>query len=60
MGEGEYVLGIEPCNCYAGGRADSKSKGVLEYLEPGEIREFKLELEILDGKDEIKRFNMCT
>lgn len=53
MGEGEYVLGIEPCNCYVGGRVDSKNQGVLEYLEPGEVRKFKLEMEILEGMEAI-------
>jgi hypothetical protein len=53
MGEGEYVLGIEPCNCYVGGRTDSKKQGVLEYLEPGEARKFKLEMEILESLEAI-------
>ena len=52
-GEGDYVIGIEPCNSYGGGRADSKRNGVLEYLEPGEIRRFKVEAEIFDGMTEI-------
>ena len=34
MGEGEYVLGLKPCNCYVGGRFDAKNNGTLEYLEP--------------------------
>ncbi len=55
MGEGEYVLGMEPCNCQVGGRADSRAKGVLEYLEPGEVRTFRTEIEILDGAGEIDR-----
>jgi hypothetical protein len=55
MGEGEYVLGIEPCNCYGGGRADSIEKGNVDYLEPGEVRSFKIEAEILDGKTDIHK-----
>lgn len=53
MGEGEYVLGMEPCNCYVGGRVDSRNEAVLEYLEPGEIRKFDLTVEILNGVKEI-------
>lgn len=53
MGEGEYVLGMEPCNCLVGGRADARKNKTLEYLEPGEIKKFDLEIEIVDGKDKI-------
>jgi hypothetical protein len=53
MGEGEYVMGMEPCNCYVGGRVDPRNSGILEYLEPGEIRNFDLTIEILSGMDEI-------
>jgi hypothetical protein len=53
MGEGEYVMGMEPCNCYVGGRSDPRNSDVLEYLEPGEIRNFDLTIELLNGTDEI-------
>jgi hypothetical protein len=53
MGEGEYVLGMEPCNCYVGGRVDPRNNGILEYLEPGEIRNFDLTIELLNGIEEI-------
>ncbi len=56
MGESEYVLGIEPCNCNVSGRADARSKSVLEYIEPGEVRKFNIEIEILDGMSEIGKF----
>jgi hypothetical protein len=53
MGEGEYVMGMEPCNCYVGGRIDPRNNGILEYMEPGEIRNFDLIVEMLNGMDEI-------
>ena len=53
MGEGEYVMGLEPCNCYVGGRTDPLNKNILEYLEPGETRNFDLTIEFLNGNDEI-------
>jgi hypothetical protein len=53
MGEGEYVMGMEPCNCYVGGRVDSRNKGILEFLEPGEIRNFDLTIELLNGREEL-------
>ena len=53
MGEGEYVLGIEPCNCYVGGRTDPRNKDVLQSLEPGESKNFNVELQILSGLQDI-------
>lgn len=53
MGEGEYVMGMEPCNCFVGGRVDPRNSEILEYLEPGEIRNFDLTIELLTGMDEI-------
>ncbi len=49
MGEGEYVLGMEPANCLVGGRADARKNGTLEFIEPGEIRNFDLEVEVVNG-----------
>ncbi len=56
MGEGEYVMGMEPCNCYVGGRVDPRNNKTLEYLEPGEIRKFDLTIELLNGTKEIDAF----
>lgn len=54
-GEGEYVLGIEPCNCHVEGRAKARKDGSLEFIKPGEIRKFNLEIEIIEGMDMIKQ-----
>lgn len=53
MGEGEYVLGLEPCNCFVGGRSEARKNETLEYLEPGEIRDFDLTVEFFEGAREI-------
>jgi hypothetical protein len=53
MGEGEYVLGMEPCNCFVGGRSDASKNETLEYLDPGETRVFDLTVEFFDGIREI-------
>ena len=34
MGEYDYVLGLEPGNCYPDGRDVMREKGMLEFLEP--------------------------
>lgn len=36
MGEYEYVLGLEPANCYPDGRDVMREKGILKFLRPGE------------------------
>ena len=43
MGQGAYVLGVEPVNTSAmEGRADARAKGVLLELEPGESRKYSI------------------
>jgi len=46
MGKGTYVLGIEPANCRAGGRSQERARGTLQSLQPGEQREFQVEIEV--------------
>ena len=53
MGEGEYALGIEPCNCYVGGRLNPRNKDIMEYLSPGESKNFDIEVEIVTGLHDI-------
>ena len=61
MAAGEYVLGLEPGNTTPMGRINAREAGVLRYLQPGEVTHIDLELEVLDGIDEIcaaeKRIN---
>lgn len=52
MGQGEYVVGIEPSNC-TGNRAEMRKKGILEFIQPGQKRNFTLEIGVLSGIDEI-------
>lgn len=60
MGEGEYVLGIEPCNCHVEGRAKARKQGILEFLKPGESRNFNIEIEIIEGMERIKELSNCA
>jgi hypothetical protein len=39
-------LGIEPANCSTGGRAHDRAEGRLPVLEPGELRETRLVIEV--------------
>ena len=60
LDEGEYVMGIEPCNCIVEGRATARQEGSLEFIKPGEIRRFNLQIEILDGMDRIRQIEDMT
>jgi hypothetical protein len=54
--EGEYVLGFEPANCLVEGRAKERERGTLQFLEPGETREFLVHIGVLDGNTQIDQF----
>ena len=50
---GEYVTGLEPANCRVQGRDVDRANGILQFLEPGEEREYRLELGVLASNAEI-------
>ncbi len=56
MGEGDYVVGMEPCNVKIDNRAVLKEKKILPYLKPGEVKNMYLEIGVLEGSQEIDKF----
>lgn len=49
LGEGTYVLGLEPANSSGiGGRAAARQSGDLPVLEPGERRSYTLDVEVFE------------
>lgn len=56
LGEGTYVVGVEPSTNRTAGRLDARERGELIELQPGESRHYDLELGALDGAEEIERF----
>jgi hypothetical protein len=56
MGYGDYVVGLEPANCWPGlGRAGERERGTLHFLKPGETREYVLEIGVLPDNGAIER-----
>lgn len=53
MGEGIYVVGMEPANCKVEGRAKMREEGTLKFLDPGEVRNYELEIGVLESSSEI-------
>lgn len=49
FGAGNYVLGLEPGNCYPVGREEYLASGRAEYLEPGQKKKISLRFEIIEG-----------
>jgi hypothetical protein len=47
LGQQEYVVGLEPCNCGVAGRLADEAEGRLQYLKPGESRRTRLRFEAL-------------
>lgn len=53
---GTYVMGVEPGNVSMLGRAWNRREGYLTHIQPDEVREFDLEIGVLDGAEEIEEF----
>jgi hypothetical protein len=43
-GEGTYVLGLEPATCRVGGYEAEEAAGRVIWLEPGEVRGYRVEI----------------
>jgi hypothetical protein len=56
LGLGEYVVGVEPCNSPCAPRSTVREQGLLPFLEPGEARTIHVEIGVLDGPEEIEKF----
>ncbi|HUA31747.1 MAG TPA: aldose 1-epimerase family protein [Streptosporangiaceae bacterium] len=56
MGEGTYALAMEPSTNRDAGRADARERGELQWLEPGEVRRYDLEIGALSGGAAIAGF----
>ena len=46
MGQGDYVVGIEPGNCYPISVTEARKKGDLAMIAPGETKRFGLTIEV--------------
>lgn len=48
MGVRDYVLGLECGNCYPDGRKVMRESGMLKLLEPGEKKEYRVNVRIIE------------
>jgi Domain of unknown function (DUF4432) len=56
LGEGTYVVGIEPSTNRMAGRLDARKQGELIQLRAGDKRTYDLELGALEGELQVERF----
>ncbi len=56
LGEGTYALGLEPSTNRDAGRADARERGELQWLEPGDTRQYDLEIGALQGTAALEEF----
>jgi hypothetical protein len=56
MGQGTYVVGLEPANCGVHGRAVDRAEGTLRYLEPGETQSLSVEIGVLPDAEAIEAY----
>jgi hypothetical protein len=56
LGQGTYVVGIEPSTNRTSGRLPARQSGELIILQPGETRAYDLELGALIDNDTIDAF----
>ena len=48
MGVRDYVLGLECGNCYPDGRDVMRKTGMLKFLQPGEVKEYRVKIRMMD------------
>jgi len=60
MGEGAYVVGMEPANAKLLLRAELRKRGMLPILAPGERRLYELEIGVVSGPDEVAALRKLT
>lgn len=51
MGQGTYVLGLEPANCHVTGRSQERARGTLQFLQAGEKSEFRVEITVNESTE---------
>jgi hypothetical protein len=59
LAEGEYVCGLEPANSFIRGRKIEREEGNVKIMKPGEKVQNKIEVTILESKNDIERFKSC-
>jgi len=60
MGEQDYVIGFEPCNCGVEGRAVDEKQGRLNTLKAGESKTVTLEFGPVTSREEVEKLRAAA
>ncbi|NWF70035.1 MAG: aldose 1-epimerase family protein [Chloroflexi bacterium] len=60
VGQGAYVMGLEPANCHVMGRAEERRQGRLPMLAAGALLTHHLEISVLTSAEEIQNIAQHT
>ena len=55
-GEGEYVTGLEPGTNPPTGQAAARREQTLIHLQPGEVKSYDIEIEVINTENSIREF----
>lgn len=55
LGEKDYVLGLEPGNCYPDGRDVMRRENTLKFIEPGEKITYRVKIDMILGTENWKK-----
>lgn len=51
--EGDYAAGLEPANAFVGGRSAEREAGRLQFVQPGESRDFRVDIGIVTSREDL-------
>lgn len=54
VGMSDYVLSLEPGTWVVEGRAKARERGELMFIQPGEIKQFQVEIGIVEDKKDLE------
>lgn len=60
LGQQEYVVGLEPCNCGVAGRLQDEAEGRLMYLKPGESQRMSVAFEAIASVEDLREIEKLT
>ena len=46
----DYVLGLEPGNCFPDGRNVARKEGYLQFIKPNQTKQYEFEVQIIDRR----------
>jgi hypothetical protein len=52
---GRNVVEVGPSNCKCFGRKQEREAGTLQWLEPGETKDYKIKFKVLDGLEDLQK-----